>query len=91
MDDASQYQLICASEYDRDHDPEAKKDGKDDAASENGDHMTYLPTNNHVQPHKEDQDSEKSDDNEDLTRGPIVYEREKTNVISEDSEDSRYS
>lgn len=44
-----------------DHDPEAKKDGKDDVLVEYGDHIiNSAPDVNHVPPPKEDHDFEKN-------------------------------
>lgn len=78
-----------------DGDPEAKKDKKNDHMGEDGDHMTdYMPVNNHVPHPTEDQDSDKSDDAEDLTGDPATSKKERTNFVfkdSEDFEDSGYS
>lgn len=75
-----------------DHDPEAKKDEKDDVMVEDGDHVTdHALDNNLVPPPKEHQDFEKFDDNENSNRGPTLFEKEKTNDISEDFDNSEYS
>lgn len=72
----------------RDHDPEPKKDKKDNDVGENGDHMTdFAPTSSFVLPSKEDKYSDKSNDADDSTRGPTAFEREKIDDISEDSKD----
>lgn len=60
--------------------------------SKDGDHITNptLVTNLVPLP-EEDQDSDKYDDVDDLTRGPIAFNRERTYDLSKDSEDSEDS